>query len=72
MGFDLQDFIESPSVDKLYSCRKDDMLCVAAHFNISVDKYRVKKELRDEILQKLEELKILVIPGMSTQPRCVY
>nr|XP_033961533.1 uncharacterized protein LOC117463411 [Pseudochaenichthys georgianus] len=69
MGFDLQDFIESPSVDTLYSCRKDDMLCIAAHFNISVDKYKVKKEMREKILQKLEELKILEIPSMSTQPR---
>ena len=40
------------------------MLCIAAHYNISVYKYRVKKELRDEILK----LKI-VIPSMSTQPR---
>lgn len=43
MSFDLEDFIDNPSFEKLDSCRKDDLLCIAAHFDIFVQKYGERK-----------------------------
>ena len=48
MGFNLQDFIDNPSFEKVDSCRKDDLLCIAKHFNISIQKYGVKKDIKNK------------------------
>ena len=66
MGFNLQDFIDNPSFEKVDSCRKDDLLCIAKHFNISIQKYGVKKDIKNKLLEKLIEVNVLVVPS---QPR---
>ncbi|XP_030271730.1 uncharacterized protein LOC115581049 isoform X3 [Sparus aurata] len=66
MSFHLQDFIDHPSFEKVDSCRKEDLLCIAAHFNISIQKHGVKRDIKKKILEKLIELKVLVAPS---QPR---
>lgn len=43
MTFSLQDFIDNPTLEKVDACRKDDLLCIAAQFNIPVQNYGVKK-----------------------------
>lgn len=60
MIFVLQEFIDSPSLDKIEMCRKDDLLCIAAHYDINVQKYGVKKDIKDKVIEKLIELNILV------------
>ena len=65
MSFNLQDFLDNPSVDKLDLSRKDDLLCIAAHFDITVHRNRVKKEIRREIVESLVGLKVF---GSLTQP----
>ena len=67
MSFNLQDFIDDPSYEKLYSCRKDDLLCIAAHFDITVQKYGVKKDIQNKVLEKLIELQVLTDPVDSVQ-----
>lgn len=62
MGFELEDFIDSPSLDKLELCRKDDLLAVAAHFNIPVQKYGVKKDIKRKVVETLRELNVLSVP----------
>lgn len=55
MGFELDDFIENPSFDKLELCCKDDLLAIAAHFYIPVQKYGVKREIKNKVWKKLLE-----------------
>lgn len=62
MGFELKDFIDNPSLDKLELCRKDDSLAIAAHLNISVQKYGVKREIKNKVLEKLLELNVFSTP----------
>ncbi|CAI5687993.1 unnamed protein product [Oreochromis niloticus] len=58
MDFNIEDFIRAPSPEKFELCRKDDLLSIAAHFDIPVKKYSTKKEIKGIILQRLVELKI--------------
>lgn len=62
----LLDFIDNPSFEKVDSCRKEDLLCFAAHFNISIQKYDFKRDIRNKVLEQLFELNVLVAPA---QPR---
>lgn len=68
MSFNLQNFIDDPSFDKLDSCRKDDLLSIAAHFDITVQKYGVKKEIKTKVLEKLMELGVLTDTIDAVQP----
>lgn len=67
MTFELQDFIDSPSLEKINACRKDDLLCIAAHFDILVQKHGLKKEIKNKVVEKLVELKVLRIPFHQVQ-----
>lgn len=62
MNFDLQDFIVNPSFEKVDLCRKDDLLSIASHFDISVRKYSLKRDIKDKVLEQLVELKVLAVP----------
>lgn len=44
-------------------------MCIAAHFDISVQKYGIKKEIKNKVLEKLIELKVLVAPVDPAQSR---
>ncbi|XP_023815218.1 uncharacterized protein LOC110015381 [Oryzias latipes] len=67
MSFTLQAFLDSPRIEVLESCRKADLLCVAAHFGIPVSRHAIKRELRAELIEHLVELKVLVasVPSVS-------
>ncbi len=39
--FDLESFVSAPTVEQLDACRKDDLLRVAEHFQISVSRHPV-------------------------------
>ncbi len=60
--FDLQSFIDNPTLDKFDRCRKDDLLKIAEHYGISVVRQALKKTIKGVILQKLVELDVLVLP----------
>uniref|UniRef100_A0AAV2KVV6 Uncharacterized protein n=1 Tax=Knipowitschia caucasica TaxID=637954 RepID=A0AAV2KVV6_KNICA len=59
MVFILQDFIETPSLEILDRCRKDDLLCIAAHFGVSVQKQSLKREIKRVLIAGLITLGIL-------------
>ncbi len=61
-GFDLEAFISAPNLEQLDKCRKDDLISIAAHFQISVLKQQLKREIKNIVLQKLVELGVLVLP----------
>ena len=49
-GFSLDEFVQSPSVEKLLTVRKDDLLLVVNHYKVSQIKSYMKKS---EILKKI-------------------
>lgn len=57
--FDLQAFILKPSWEQIDKCRKDDLLIIASHYDISVEKQALKKEIKRLVETRLVELKIL-------------
>lgn len=59
LSFTLDDFMNNPSVELVHACRKDDLLCIAAYFDIAVQKSWVKKEMKKRVLEELVNLKIL-------------
>ncbi len=61
-GFDLEAFISAPNLEQLDKCRKDDLISIAAHFQIYVLKQQLKREIKNIVLQKLVELGVLVLP----------
>lgn len=62
MDFDLQDFLDSPCIEKINLCRKDDLICIAARYDISVQRSSLKREIRDKIVKQLVALGVLVVP----------
>lgn len=65
MSFDLQRFLSQPSLELIDLCRKDDLLSIAAHFNIPISRSSVKKNVKQVLVRKLNELGILIGPGVS-------
>lgn len=61
--FNIDQFLEQPSLEQLACCRKDDLAKIASCFSISYSKQLVKKELRDLIVNKLVELNLLTLPS---------
>ncbi|XP_038137980.1 uncharacterized protein LOC119781550 [Cyprinodon tularosa] len=59
MSFSLEEFVQAPSHEQLELCRKDDLLCLAEHFDISVKKHFSKAEIKNIVVQKLIEIKVL-------------
>ena len=41
--FNLDTFVEHPTVEQVYSCRKDDLEAMAIHFNIPFVRSMLKK-----------------------------
>lgn len=66
MSFILQDFVDNPDLEKINTCRKDDLLCIASHYNIPVAKYGLKKEIKSTLIEKLVELNVLSLPDESS------
>ncbi|XP_058610941.1 uncharacterized protein LOC131526610 [Onychostoma macrolepis] len=60
--FDLDTFVSAPTVEQFDKCRKDDLMCIAAHFKIAVSKQRLKKEIKSTVSQRLVELGVLELP----------
>ncbi len=59
--FILERFLDSPSQEELDGCRKDDLLRIASHFEISVNKQSLKKEIKSVVFDRLVELNVLVL-----------
>lgn len=60
--FILERFLESPSLQEFDSCRKDDLVMIASHFEVSVNKQSLKKDIKSVVCNQLVELNVLVLP----------
>lgn len=63
--FDLDSFLATPSLSQIDRCRKDDLAKIAHHFSITYPKPILKRELKALIVDKLVELKLIVLPVQS-------
>lgn len=62
--FDLDTFVSAPTVEQLDRCRKDDLLRIAAHYQIAVSRQQLKREIKSTVSQRLGELGVLVVPAV--------
>lgn len=65
MSFSLQTFIDNPCFEKLSACRKDDLICLAAHYDIPIVKSALKKDIKKVLVEGLVELEVIVSPMES-------
>lgn len=63
--FDLQSFIDKPSIEQFDSCRKDDLLKIVDYYKISVVKKALKKNIKSAIFERLVELRIFTLPSVD-------
>lgn len=63
--FDLDSFVSAPTVEQLDACRKDDLLKVAEHFSIPVNKQQLKRVIKSSVVQHLGELGVLLLAESS-------
>ncbi len=61
-SFDLNKFLNKPSLEQLDSCKKDDLLMVASHFQIAVVKQSREAEIRSVVYNRLV-LDVLGLPA---------
>lgn len=61
--FSLERFLESPSLEELDSCRKDDLVMIASHFQISVNKNALKKEIKSVVCNRLVDVECACVAG---------
>ena len=61
-GFDLQGFLENPSYESFRSCRKDDLVQIAAHFSLGHSRQILKKDLQGLVLGELLERELVMLP----------
>lgn len=59
MAFNLQSFLDNPSLEVIEKCRKDELLIIATHFKIHIPKQSLKKEIKAKVIDRLCELEVL-------------
>ncbi len=57
--FDLNSFVSSLTIEQLNKCRKDDLICVAEHFQVKVNKQQLNREIKSVVVKGLHELGVL-------------
>lgn len=61
MSSNVRRFIENPTLDLFEKCRKDDLLAIAEHFQISVSRQSLKRTIKTVVLDGLSELNVLTL-----------
>ncbi|CAL8340047.1 unnamed protein product [Boreogadus saida] len=61
-GFDLCGFLADPSYESFSSCRKDDLVQIAAHFNVGHSRQILKRDLQGLVLAELLERELVMLP----------
>lgn len=69
--FSVEKFLENPSLEELDGCRKDDLLMIASHFQISVKKQSLKNEIKSVVYSRLVEMNVLTLLQLRTVWRWV-
>lgn len=65
--FDLNRFVSSPTIEQLNKCRKDDLIRVAEHFQIKVNRQQLKREIKRVMVKGLEELGVLLVDRVEQE-----
>ncbi|CAL8386831.1 unnamed protein product [Boreogadus saida] len=61
-GFDLRGFLADPSYESFSSCRKDDLVQIAAHFNLGHSRQILKRDLQGLEFAELLEWELVMLP----------
>ena len=61
-GFDLHGFLANPSYESFSSCRKDDLVQIAAHFNLGHSRQILERDLQGLVLGELLERELVMLP----------
>lgn len=67
--FNLENFVNTPTLEQFDICRKDDLCVIAAHYDITVSKSLVKQELKSIILSGLVDKSVFLKAGTEQQGR---
>ncbi|KAL0196722.1 hypothetical protein M9458_005262, partial [Cirrhinus mrigala] len=66
-SFNLDSFIQNPTLGEFDKCRKDDLIQIAEHFQILVNKQNLKREIRQVIYDRLVELGIFAVDSVTPE-----
>ncbi len=65
--FDLNSLVSNTTIEKLNTFRKDDLICVAEHFQIKINRQQLKRDIKSVVLKGLEELGVLALADVVEQ-----
>ncbi len=65
MAFNLQSFVDNPSLEVIEKCRKDELLMIANHFQITISKQSLKRKIKAELIDRLSEFGFLSLPDVD-------
>lgn len=65
MAFNLQSFVDNPSLEVIDKCRKDELLIIASHFQIVIPKQCLKKTIKAELIECLINFGVLSLPEVD-------
>lgn len=54
-GFDVDTFLSNPSYESLVSCKRNELLVLAARFQVNHLKHIFKRDLQELVLEELED-----------------
>lgn len=65
MAFNLQSFVNNPSLEVIERCRKDELLIIANHLQIAIPKQCLKKTIKAELIDCLIDSGVLSLPEVD-------
>ena len=68
MEFDLDEFVRGPTLDTLHNCTKDQLLLIAEHFKVTVDKRVKRGTVEAELLEALVQIGIFPATVLPKSP----
>ncbi|KAK0144157.1 hypothetical protein N1851_017473 [Merluccius polli] len=64
-GFDSRGFLANPSYESFISCRKDELVQIAAHFGLGHPRQILKRDLQGLVLGELIEQELVMLPAQA-------
>jgi len=59
--FSLKKFIANPSFEQISSCKKQDLVLIADHYQIEVSRQTLKSEIQSKLIHRLKEINVLPV-----------
>jgi len=67
MEFDLDDFVEKPTIEKLDKCTKESLILIAEKINIPISKQVAKHVIKEQVCAALEKEGLLLTARSNVQ-----